>query len=233
MENKRKKIYIIIVLTFAGLLIGNSCKHQKSTDKNSSSFYLKVYDTGSSIDVLTLTWLNKNNESFTDTLQKHDENFTIHGKVPYPVKGYLESPQSREYFPFILHNDTVIIKLSDNHLYNSSIEKSDLNMEWQNIVKTSEKNYKEINYLFPKIQKARLQNDHVTLESIYKEIEAIKNEQKVFLIEYIEKHPQSKLNPIILNDLYINYPKDSLMIKSKVDLLNSQAKIGLIDELLN
>lgn len=235
MDNKKKSFSILILFLITILYLGNGCQNKKTVNDNHSDFYLLIHKTELSLpnDTLTLTWFNKYNESFSDTLIKQTGGYSIQGKIPYPVKGFLESTQSREYFPFVLHNDTVIINLTDRHLYNSKIERSDLNKEWQNIVITSEKNYKKINYLFPKIQKARLENNHQALEAIYQEIENIKNEQKIFLLDYVENHSQSKLNPIILNDLYLNYPKDSLLIKSKVPLINETDKIGLIEELLD
>ncbi len=182
-------------------------------------------------NVLTLTYLSKEDEPHTDTLMKSEHLYIVRGDdLQYPVKAFIEVSGQRGFFPFILHSDSLTINLA-SHVNESVVLNSPLNKEWLALVKASEKSFKQISYLYPQIQKARLENNHEVLERIYRDIEVVKEQQKQLLLEYVQTHPKSQLNAIILNDLYKNYPQDSLVLKNQAGQLRDSQKKGLIYEL--
>ncbi len=235
MERQKTSISLIsIFLLWLILYSTTGCQKTFSKKNKANQFYVTVQtpESFNESNVLTLTYLNKEDEPFTDTLMKSEHFYTIKGDLQYPVKAFIEISGQRDFFPFILHSDSLTINLASN-VNESAVLNSPLNKEWLALVKASEKSFKQISYLYPQIQKARLENNHKVLERIYREIEVVKEQQKQLLLDYVHSHPQSQLNAIILNDLYKNYPQDSLVLKNQAVLLQDSQKKGLINDLLS
>jgi len=64
----------------------------------------------------------------------------------------------------------------------------------------SKKIFKKIEYLFPKFQKARLENDVETLKILNDEMTIIENEYFNFTYDYLSKNPTSFVSAMILRD---------------------------------
>jgi len=124
----------------------------------------------------------------------------------------LQFYQNGEIFPFILGGENMIINLTANSLHKSNIKNSPLNDEWNRLKINSQEIYGEVDYLYPVMQKARMQNDFKTLEKINNSIDSIENINRIFLLDYINKNSNSYLSALILNDLFYSAKKDSMRI---------------------
>ena len=158
-----------------------------------------------------LSIINKNQFHILDSTQIINGKFRFTGKLEAPKKASLHMKKYDGFFVFILANETIKIELSNN-INKSLVYNSSTNDELQRVTKESEQIFKKIDYLFPLLQKARMENDAEKLELINNKIKAIIKENNKYITQYIIKHPNSYVSGILLNDLWNNPEKDSVYL---------------------
>ncbi|GEM_PF-3576140 len=171
-------------------------------------------------NVLTETTYNKiylnyiigNEFVLMDSATIIDRKFKFKGYVNHPKKAQLQFYPNGAFFPFILYGENFKINLDENNIMNSTITDSDINNEWNNLKTKSIEIFGSVNYLYPVLQKSRIQNDLTQLKQIYHQIDSIEIQNRKFLLGYVIQNPKSKLNGLILNDLYSQIKNDSLEI---------------------
>jgi len=174
--------------------------HGKCTGKKNQTVYLFILkDT-----VLFLV----------DSATINKDKFYITNKISRPYKALIQLKNHSLGFPFILTNESIEIELNENNINESTIKNSPINDEFANIRKQSTAIFQKIDYLFPQLQKARMENDFKTLDDINIKINDIETENNAFIVNYIQQNSNKPLSALLLNDLWKAPEKDSIKLQN-------------------
>jgi len=102
---------------------------------------------------------------------------------------------------FIIDNDSIQIAINKEDITKSTILSSPINDELRHFQSKSKQITSKIEFLFPEIQRARLNNDAKKLAEISTKITNITQENIDYSFDYILKNPTSFISAMILNDL--------------------------------
>ena len=152
--------------------------------------------------------------------------FTFNGFVRYPERFALTFENYSVSVPLIIENTTIQIKLKPNQINQPEILGSKLNIELEAYKTASKKIFKKIDFLFPKFQKARLENDAKQLAKISAEMKAIENEFTKFTYNFIEQNNNSYVAAMLLRDQLKPSKIDTLKIVNTYNLLSEEIKLG-------
>lgn len=220
----------IVAFCFITLLVLASC--EKNTRKNKtesnvlSQNYFEINGTFENFHPKKV-FLNK---IFENTLYPIDSSEVLNNKFHF--KGIVEYPErfalTYENFSatsiFILENANFEIYVNGKNVQDAIVKGSPLNNEL-NVYKRHSKNiFKKIDFLFPKFQKARLENDAEKLIEIGKEMKIIEQEFTNFTFDYIQKNKNSYIAIMLLRDQLKNSEIDSLKIIEAYKNLSSEVK---------
>lgn len=169
--------------------------------------------------IIYLYSLKKSKPIVKDSTLIKNNKFQFKGIVTHPVKALLHTKHNNIGTPFILANESISIELYK--MGNSSIN-SPINNEFEVLKKQSISIYQQIDYLFPQLQKARMENDYKTLTTINKEIKLIELESNTFIIDYIRNNPEKHLAALLLNDLWSTQDKDSVQLQIIAKILSPE-----------
>ncbi len=182
-------------------------------DKDGESLYLHIF---------------KNNQiQKIDSVKIHNQEFQFTGALDYPHKASLLFKGHNNEFPFILSNENVQVNLDAYQIENSQIKNSKINDELAKIKEASAHIYRKIDYLYPLLQKARIENDSKNLKKINLEIQTIMDENQTYLLNYIKENPDHYLSALLLNDLWFSRKNDTLVLKKLASQLNIKVKPAL------
>ena len=201
--------YILIFTTFF------SCKERQNDFSESSQ--QPTYTINGEIfnkdqEIIYLKIIKNNLIEIIDSSIIQNSKFLYKGSIIFPHKAIIQLKDHSTNFPFILANEQVVIKLNTSQMDKSIILNSPINSELKSIQTKSAAIYKEIDYLFPQLQKARMENDFETLKEINTKINAIIAENQNYLFNYIQKHPNNYLSGLLLDDMWQTSEKDSLQL---------------------
>jgi len=204
-----KVLFILIFLSFY------SCRN--SQNDLSNSIKTNTYTINGEIfdkdkEIIYLKIITNNSLTSLDSSIIQNNSFLYKGTIDYPHKAILQIKNSSISFPFILANEQTTIKLNTAQMSKSSILNSPINTELKAIQTKSAAIYQNIDYLFPQLQKARMENDFESLDRINTEINAIIAKNQDYLFSYIQKHPSNHLSSLLLNDLWQSVEKDSIRL---------------------
>ncbi len=190
-----------------------SCNNK--TTENSKQLSIKSFTIDGEIkdndnQIIYLYTLEKNEPEFKDSTRIKNNRFYFIGVVKHPIKAYLDTKDHAIGTSFILANETINIELNDlgNALINSPI-----NNDFEVLRKQSVSIYQQIDYLFPQLQKARMENDYKTLTEIREKIKLIELESNQYFIDYIRENSEKHLSALLLNDLWNTQDKDSIQLQ--------------------
>ena len=204
-----KKVIFIFFLLFI-----ISCNNNTDVIEREKAFEINgIILENQGFDKVYLSKISNNHVILLDSCEIVNEKFHFKGKVTFPTKSQIQFYKYGNFFPFILTGEQINIELNANHFLESNIAGSAINNEWNKLKNHSFEIYAEIDYLFPMMQKARMQNDFNTLQKINKKIDSLDQINREYLINYIKKNKESELIPLILNDLFHSSQKDSSQIK--------------------
>lgn len=150
--------------------------------------------------------------------------FIIQGIVEYPERFALTFDSYASKTILILENTSITIKIDIDNVNDPIITGSPLNdilLEYKNVSKSI---FRKIDYLFPRFQKARLENDVKKLEEIGLEMKTIENEFKQFSFLFIEKNKNSFIAPIILSDQLKTSTIDTIKIQQSYQNISNDVK---------
>lgn len=216
---------ILYILPFI-LFIQCTKHHTDDTLKNKYEINGNVIE-NQGFEKVYLSYYVQDNFILMDSAPIKKNSFHFKGKITYPKKAQLQVYQNGGFFPFILGGEKIDINLNINNLSSSSVENSILNTEWNQIKNHSYEIFGSVDYYFPLMQKARMQNDYQTLEKLSYSIDSIENENRKYLLDYVNTHINSSLSPLIINDLFKNKGKDSLQIIETARKLSPDFKNAL------
>lgn len=165
--------------------------------------------------------------SLLDSASITDNKFHFTGNISHPHKAMIQLKNHSSAFPFILAKESIEITLNEIKINESIISNSPINDELAKIKKQSSAIYQKIDYLFPQLQKARMENDFKALDEINIKIDAIEAENKAFIINYIKRNHNNELSGLLLNDLWQSAEKDSIQFQKLAKNLSPEIQKSL------
>jgi len=125
---------------------------------------------------------------------------------------------------FIIDNDSIQITINKKDIVKSTITSSPINDELNHFQNKSKQITSKIEFLFPEIQRARLDNDAKKLAEISTKITNITQENIDYSFDYIQNNPSSFISAMILNDLSKKSTVDINRISKSYQLLSDKVK---------
>ncbi len=209
-------MYKILLFSFA-LFTFLSCKDQHNTvlkNTTKTNYFINGQAFDKEQETILLILLENKQLVIKDSTRIQQNKFNFSGTISYPHKALLQLKNHESSFTFILDKDSCQIELNTLQMQSSSISNSAINDELKVIRKQSEEIYRKIDYLFPQLQKARMENDYMKLEEINIKINNIIIENQEFLYHYIHQNFDQYLSGLLLNDLWLSTEKDSIKLQN-------------------
>lgn len=159
-----------------------------------------------------------------DSSKIENNRFHFSGAVEYPERFALTFENSSVVTVFILENANFQIALNAKNPTEPIILNSPLNSELNHYKNHSKEIFREIDKLYTRFQKARLENDIETLEEIGDAMSQIETNFRNYSYDYVSKNPNSYISAMILIDLMKSENADILKIKELFNLLSENVK---------
>ena len=175
-------------------------------------------------DKVYLSEIIGNNIHAIDSAKIENNNFFFKGNVDYPARFALTFESSSATVIIILENTNFEIFLDPDHLNEPVIKGSELNTKLRDYKLASKNIFKKIDYLFPKFQKARLENDVKKLAEIEIELKKIEIEFTDFSYDFIKTNNESYIAAMILSDQLKSQTVDTLRISNAYKQLSEAVK---------
>ncbi len=222
-----KKI-ILVFGSFLFIFFSCTTPQKKSIQENNPTVTNKFVLNGTlHTNISDKVYLNKilENKLYPiDSSTIINNQFIFEGVVEYPERFALTFNNYATPVIFILENTTFKIELEPTQLQDPTILNSPLNFKL-NAYKTHSKNiFKKIDYLFPKFQKARLENDADELAEIGKKMQLIEEEFSDFSFQFIENNANSYVSGMILRDQLKASTADTVKIMNAYKMLSTKVK---------
>lgn len=217
-------VYIVL---FCFLVSCQTKSHEGNLPISKENFTINGKCKSENNQMLYLYISNDTTLNLLDSVRVLDQIFQIEGSVPHPYKALIQFQDQSTAFPFILTNESIEIELDTSNVSASTITNSEINKDLASVKKASSAIYQKIDYLFPQLQKARMENDFVTLDKINQEINNIELENLNFLYNYIKENPKKELSGLLLNDLWKKAERDSLQLQNLARYLSPEIKNNL------
>lgn len=206
---------VLFYMSIVGFIISCNTKTSEKIQKNSKeSFTINGRFIGLENQDAYLFVVKDTLLSLLDSTSIVDNKFYFTGNISHPHKAIIQLKSHSSAFPFILANESTEIILNEFKINESIISNSPINDELAKIKKQSSAIYQKIDYLFPQLQKARMENDFIALDKINIKIDSIEAENKAFIISYIKENLNNELSGLLLNDLWQSAEKDSVQFQN-------------------
>ena len=150
--------------------------------------------------------------------------FTLNGLVEYPERFTITFDVYPDNTLLIIENTAINLTIDIEQINNPIISGSPLNDQLAAYKNESKSIFRKIDYLYPRFQKARLENDVQKLEEIGLEMKKIELEFKEFSFKFIEDNRNSFIAPILLSDQLKSSAIDTLRIKQSFNLISDKVK---------
>jgi len=200
-----RKIGLVFLLFFLSFSCSRN-KTKKPTSKAKKQDHFYITGNISNYNDFKVFLYRQNNNGFkkTDSFLIKNKQFYFKGNIVTPERAIIAFEKKTGQIPIILSNDSIAMHISIKDLSATKIVGSILTQELAKIQKKSIEIFTEIDYLYPKFQKARLENNSKALYLISKKIKDIKIKNNTFLLDYASKNTDSYIAPILLNDVIQN-----------------------------
>lgn len=175
----------------------------------------------------SIIYLNKiigNSLYQVDSCKIENNKFAFQGIVEFPERFALTFDSYNFKTILILENTSFNITINLENVNDPIITNSPLNNQLLVYKNTAKEIFRKIDYLYPRFQKARLENDVQKLEEIGTEMKSIEKEFQTFSFQFIEANKNSFIAPIILSDQLKNSTIDTLNIQKSYQLLSNEVK---------
>ena len=172
-------------------------------------------------------YLNKiieNSIYIIDSSEVVDSKFKLTGIVEKPERFALTFENYASVTILIIENTQFTISINSETINDPFIKGSELNTELAIYKEKSKEIFKQIDYLFPQFQKARLENDATKLIAIGEEMKKIELEHLNFSYNYIAQNKDSYVTSMILRDQLKATFIDTLRIKKAYNTLSNEVK---------
>ncbi len=217
------KFVLIYILLFCAFLSCTNNGIQKNSTNSQKSFVINGTCTDN--DQILYLFISKDTLlSLLDSSRVLNNKFKFNGAIPHPSKALIQLRDRSIAYPFILTNESFNINLNISDMTKSMVTNSDINKDFTEVRKSSSAIYKKIDYLFPQLQKARMENDFKALEEINQTINKIELENLNYLYNFINEHPKKELSGLLLNELWHSPKKDSTQLNKLARNLSPEIK---------
>lgn len=219
-----------LIIGFLGIFIICSCNNplQKTITKENTQTSQRFILNGQIKSYLSnKVYLNKIIENRfypVDSAQIENNSFVFEGIVNYPERFALTFENYSSAIVLIIENTTFEIEIDPNLIQEPIISGSPLNLELNDYKLYSKRIFSKFELLFPKFQKARLENDVETLEEVGAAMKLIETEFRDFSYDFIQKNNHSFVAAMILRDQLKTSTIDTLRIKEAYNLLSENVK---------
>jgi len=220
----------IIFSCFCSFVIFYSCNvpekksKQHKTESSINSFLLKGTLNSYLSDKVYLNKIIERNFYPVDSSFIKDNAFSFRGIVEYPERFALTFENYSNSLILILENKNFEIKINPVLIEEPIITNSPLNLKLEEYKITSKNIFKKIEALFPRFQKARLENDVEKLAEIEEKMKVIENEFRDYTYLFIENNRNSYVAAMILRDQLKSSNIDSTRVKETYLLLSDEVK---------
>ncbi len=220
-----KKIFIACLFC----LFIFSCKNptdklEKENVLKSDGFVLRGTLKSFLSDKVYLSKIIGNDIQPVDSAKIENNNFVFRGVVKYPERFALTLKNSSAAIILIIENTNFNITIDPDQLDEPVIKGSELNTKLDEYKSTSKNIFKKIDYLFPRFQKARLENDIKNLAEVGNELKKIETEFTDFSFNFVKTNSDSYVAAMILNDQLKSSTVDTLRISNAYKLLSEKVK---------
>lgn len=222
-----KNYFIIIgcILLFWGCNQKNKdTKKATNTNNFTNQFILKGELLNGEASTVYLNKIIGNSIYQIDSAKIENNKFTIQGIVEYPERFAITFDSYASKTILILENLPINITIDVENINDPIITGSPLNAKLDEYKTISKSIFRKIDYLFPRFQKARLENDVKKLEEIGTEMKAIEKEFQEFSFQFIKKNNNSYIAPMLLTDQLKTSTIDTVKIKQSYQLLSEEIK---------
>ncbi|MHB1148228.1 MAG: DUF4369 domain-containing protein [Lutibacter sp.] len=220
-----KKILIACLYSLIIFSCNNpSSQLKKESDSKNKGFVLKGSLKTAISEKVYLSKIVKNDLQPTDSVKIENNNFVFSGVVDYPERFALTFENSSAAVILIIENTNFEIFIDPDQLNETVIKGSALNAKLDDYKLASKNIFKKIDYLFPKFQKARLENDVKKLDEIGNELKKIETEFTDFSFNFVKINSDSYVAAMILSDQLKSSTVDTVRISQAYKQLSDAVK---------
>lgn len=150
--------------------------------------------------------------------------FVFNGIVNYPERFQLTFENYSASITLIIENTIFEIEVDPILIQEPKIVGSPLNTLLFEYKQNAKNIFNKIDLLFPKFQKARLENDSEKLAEIGTELQVIENKFRDYSYNFIKENNNSYVAAMVLRDQLKSLNIDSLRIRESYNLLSEDIK---------
>lgn len=220
-----KKILVACLYSLIIFSCNNPSSQLKTeNDSKSKGFVLNGSLKTAISDKVYLSKIIKNELQPTDSVKIENNSFVFTGAVDYPERFALTFENSSAAVIFIIENTKFEIFIDPDKLNETVIKGSGLNAKLDEYKLASKNIFKKIDYLFPKFQKARLENDVKKLDEIGNELKKIEKEFTDFSFNFVKTNSDSYVSAMVLSDQLKSTTVDTVRISNAYKQLSKEVK---------
>ncbi len=218
---------IVIACLFSLFIF--SCNNPKSqlekeTESKKNGFVLRGTLKSFLSDKVYLSKINNNDVQPVDSAKIENNNFVLQGIVDYPERFMLSFENSSTAIIFIIENTHFEIFIDPDQIEKPVIKGSELNTKLNDYKLVSKSIFKKIDYLFPRFQKARLENDVKKLDEVGNELKKIEKEFTDYSFNFVKSNSDSYVSAMVLSDQLKSSTVDTTRISNAYKLLSKEVK---------
>lgn len=220
----------LILSAICGIFIFFSCisprpvKVENKISESRNSFTLKGHLKSY---LSNKVYLNKIIESSIYTIDSaiiENNKFQFKGIVNYPERFQLTFENYSSSIILIIENTDFEVEIDPVLIQEPTIIGSPLNDLLFEYKQNAKNIFHEIDLLFPKFQKARLENDSEKLTEIGVKLKIIETKFRNYSYNFIHNNNNSYIAPMVLRDLLKSSNYDTIRIKESYNLLSDEVK---------
>ena len=218
----------IVIACLIGLFIF-SCNNPKSqsekeNDANKNGFVLKGTLKSFLSEKVYLSKIIENELHPVDSAKIENNQFLFQGIVDYPERFIVSFENSSAAVILIVENTHFEVFLDPDQIEEPVIKGSELNAKLYDYKLASKNIFKKIDYLFPRFQKARLENDVKKLDEVGNELKKIETEFTDFSYDFVKVNSDSYVSAMVLSDQLKSSTVDTVRIRKAYKLLSENVK---------
>ncbi|WP_298367091.1 DUF4369 domain-containing protein [uncultured Lutibacter sp.] len=223
-----KNIVLLCICSIIFVNCKQEIKHQqkKAIVSLKSEFFINGFIDNLNTNKVYLNKIIENSTFVIDSSIVKNNEFIFKGFVEYPERFAISFEGYSTKSILIIENTNFSIKIDGNKLQDPIIDGSELNKKLQEYKLTSKNIFKKIEYLFPQIQKYRLENDAQKLSEISEKMKNIEQEHTNFSYNFILKNSDSYIAPMLLRDQLKTTPIDTIKIIKTFEKFSNSVKLS-------
>lgn len=212
--------WIVIFICF---LLFISCFKEKENPETKRGYVLEIeIENRNGLN----TFLHDSKNKILDSAKIENNKVKFKGVIDFPKRYFVTIESILGGKMFVIENDSISISINSTNISESIISGGTLQKELESFQQESQIIISKIEYLFPDLQRARLNNDAEKLQSIYDQISTIENENLNFIFNYAEQNSESFISAMILNDLTKRDSIDNNKVSKLYQKLSANVKQG-------